>query len=196
MQKVNPLRLLVSAFEPFGDRRRNTSADLLRKVRLSSLFPLDQVRCHKILLPVNFDTAWPRLLCRLEAWKPDLVILTGEGKSNPVTLETAARNQRRGELENAAIDPALPFVRHSAAAEQLSAALRSIQGISIENDPGDYLCNYTYFQCLSHQPEKQVLFLHVHPLPEDDEEAKLVRIKNLYERAIQTAIELQSRTAS
>ncbi len=161
-------------------------------MQLHRLLPSERIACQKILLPVSFDTAWPRLFSRLQKWKPDLVVLTGEGKSKPVTLETAARNQRRGEPENRMIDPALPSVQRSPAAEKLAGALHGIRGISIEDDPGDYLCNYTYFLSLALRPQIPVIFLHVSPIADNADERELMRIRRICERAICLAVEIRN----
>lgn len=183
------MRLLVSAFEPFGGRRNNTSADLLRKLQLRKLFPREESQSRRIILPVNFETAWPRLSEVIERWQPDLIVLTGEGKSAPVTLEVAARNVRRKETMNAAIDPGLQETISSAFAEKLAQLCASANGISIEQDPGDYLCNFTYFQCLRYRPLTPAIFLHVRPLPEDGATAELQNLTQLVESVIVLAAE-------
>lgn len=185
------MRLLISAFEPFGGRRRNTSAELLRKIRLRRLLDGEKIQFRKLLLPVHFDTAWPRLSATLAHFKPDLVILSGEGKAAPVTLETAARNQRRAEALTEEIDPILPPHLRSSAAEKLATLLEKAGGISIEHDPGDYLCNYSYFRCLSQYPRIPTIFLHVKPLYEADS-AEFELSKSLVERAILLAARIFS----
>lgn len=184
------MRLLASAFEPFGGRRRNTSADLLRKLKLRSIFPDGDVDCRKVFLPVNFDTAWPRLRNIIDQWKPDLLVLTGEGKAAPVTLETAARNQRRSEPQNSPINPELPPLIHSVAGERLGRELNSKMGISVEQDPGDYLCNFIYFQCLSNRPKTPAVFLHINPLPDDAKPTRLTPIKLATEQVFLLAAKL------
>jgi pyroglutamyl-peptidase len=184
------LRILFSAFEPFGGRRRNTSADVLRKLKLRDIFQKDQVDCRKVLLPVNFDSAWPRLQKHIDRFKPDMLILTGEGKTAAVTLETAALNNRRAEPRNTAIDPQLPPIISSPLAEILARKLAIHRGISVEQNPGDYLCNFIYFQCLSGRPEIPAIFLHLSPLSDDEEPSCLPAIQALVEDALRLAAEL------
>jgi pyroglutamyl-peptidase len=181
------LRILFSAFEPFGGRRRNTSADVLRKLKLRDTFRKDQVACRKVLLPVNFDTAWPRLQKHMDRCKPDMLILTGEGKTAAVTLETAALNNRRAEPRNTAIDPQLPPIIYSPLAEILARQLALHGGVSVEQDAGDYLCNFIYFQCLSKRPEIPAIFLHVSPLSDDEVPSRLPAIQALVEEALRLA---------
>ncbi len=125
---------------------------------------------------MDFDAAWPRLQRKLEHWTPDLVVLMGEGKSGPVTLETA--------------------IYESAAAQRLAGSLPSSSGISIEQDPGDYLCNYLYFQCLSRRPEIPTVFLHVNPLPDDCAAPDAARTRTLVEETLLLAIDLQRDAAA
>ena len=190
------MRLLISAFEPFGGRRRNTSAEILRQIRLKRLLSGKPVSCQKVLFPVDFDAAWPRLQRKLEYWTPDLVILMGEGKTRPVTLETAARNLRRHSPEAIPIDTERQAIYESAAALRLAGSLPSSSGISIEQDPGDYLCNYLYFQCLSRRPEIPTIFLHVQPLADDYAPADLARTRTLVEETLLLAIDLQRDAAA
>lgn len=147
------MKLLVTAFGPFGGRRQNASSLALAglKQRLpwlnTRVFPVDSV-----LAPLRMTQA-------LRGLKPNAVIMLGEaGGSSSIRLERSAWNeldfripdiagnqpQRQRIVGNApdAIHSTLPL-------ESMRARLTAVgHSASISDDPGRYLCNQLFFHTL------------------------------------------------
>ena len=91
--------VLITAFEPFGSRNQNASAEVLR------LLPdkMDGTVIRKMLLPVVFGKATERVLRQ----PADAVFLLGEaGSRNTVTPELQAVNIRNARIpDNAGNQP-------------------------------------------------------------------------------------------
>jgi len=157
------LTLLVAAFEPFGGRDRNTSADLQQALRSSGLPPGIQL-VGDVILPVDFATAWQRLEPEIRQTKPDLLLLMGEKKGGYLTLERFARNTRRDGNSQTEILSGKPKRLHTRVKLDLVyERLRDLgqKRFRLGKNAGDYLCNYIYFMALASEPELPALFLHV-----------------------------------
>ncbi|MCK5758325.1 MAG: pyroglutamyl-peptidase I, partial [Clostridiales bacterium] len=62
------IKVLVSAFEPFGGLKQNSS--LLVQQRLKSIYK--NIEISKVVLPVLYNTAFEKLLLKIEQEKPDI----------------------------------------------------------------------------------------------------------------------------
>ncbi len=140
--------ILITAFEPFGGKARNASAEALR------LLPeqIGEYGIRKMLLPVEFGRAAEQVL-RQEA---DAVFLLGEaGGRSVVTPEIRAKNVRDARIpDNAGRQPAgeeiLPGgpaeYRTPVAVRRITARMRE-EGYAAEvsEDAGAFVCNDTYY---------------------------------------------------
>ncbi|WP_041949676.1 hypothetical protein [Turneriella parva] len=153
----------MAAFEPFGGRSCNTSADLLQAL-ISSKMPPGIRLAESAILPVDFATAWQILQPQVLKTKPDLVLLMGEKQGGSLTIESHARNLRRhgSATRKIAADKAR-FYTSKIVSEQLLAELplATRQLFMLSENAGDYLCNFVYFMMLSVEPAINALFLHV-----------------------------------
>src|SRR5687767_4289285 len=86
--------LLVTAFEPFGGRRQNSSAQLLEFIQQRSPTVLAQgLRVETALLPVSYARVPGLLNEALERTRPDRVVCLGEAASaTAIRLEEVAQN--------------------------------------------------------------------------------------------------------
>lgn len=153
LPRTNSMKLLVTAFGPFGGRTQNASS--LALAGLKRRHPWLNTR----ILPVDSVIAPQRLNQALREVIPDGVILLGEaGGSQTIRLETTAWNeldfripdiagrQPRGETIDVSapefLCSTLPFDRIH---EHL---LETGHPVSYSDDPGRYLCNQILFHGL------------------------------------------------
>lgn len=196
----NPLRLLVTGFEPFGGASFNPSGDVARVLHGQ------KVLGHPVIgrvLPVVWDAA-PRLL---EQWidelRPNIVIALGMARES-IEIEVRATNRRQPERRDNR--GALPDPARSIATSEFPAALPaqeivhelSRDGVArISEDAGGFLCEEVFYALMAKRSEIQTTqrwpllragFIHV---PNDrfitNEQARLELEKNIV-RAIEIVI--------
>ena len=140
--------VLITAFEPFGSRNQNASAEVLR------LLPdkMDGTVIRKMLLPVVFGKATEHVLRQ----PADAVFLLGEaGSRNTVTPELQAANIRNARIpDNAGNQPVhekiLPdgpeVYRTRVPVKRIVTRLReSGYNIDVSADAGTFVCNDTFY---------------------------------------------------
>lgn len=169
------MKLLVTAFGPFGGRSRNASS--LALLELKQRLPWINTR----ILPVDCVVAPQRMSRALREVGPDAVLMLGEaGNSQSIRLETMAWNELDFRIPDIAgrqpqgkcIDPSaahhmpstMPF------GEIHACLLEHNHACDISMDPGRYLCNQILFHTLKvvqkrHSPAKAG-FIHL-PLEKD-----------------------------
>jgi pyroglutamyl-peptidase len=169
------VKLLVTAFGPFGGRSRNASS--LALALLKQRLPWLNTR----VLPVDCIAAPLRMSRALREVRPDAVLMLGEaGGSESIRLETMGWNeldfripdnagrQPRGEIIDASaassLASTLPF------AEVHACLLEHGHTCDVSNDPGRYLCNQMLFHVLryveKHHLRIKAGFIHL-PLEEN-----------------------------
>lgn len=164
------MKVLVSAFEPFGGRKVNASWELARS--LPARVGRHSVRV--VSLPVVYGASWPALGRAVAEFRPDAVIALGEAPGNGLRLERVAVNLRDGGKDNAGRKAAgEPLAGGGPAAhlstlplERLAAALcRGRVPAKVSLSAGSYLCNETFYflmQYASAQPFRGGAgFIHV-----------------------------------
>jgi pyroglutamyl-peptidase len=151
-------RLMLTAFEPFGGEAINPSLEAARQAEKID-FPATLLRV--VELPVDRHRAIEVALDALEATRPDIVIMLGEGGGRyRITPERVAinvddfripdnaGNQPRGEpiIEGGPVGyfSTLPI---SAITERLVAAHVPAE---ISNSAGTYLCNRLFYSVMHH----------------------------------------------
>lgn len=144
------MRVLVSAFEPFGGRKVNASCELAR--RLPERVGRHAVRVAR--LPVVYGESWPVLERAIADFRPDAVLALGEAPGREVRLERVAVNLRCGGADNAGrvadgepLDPAgRAAYLTTLPVEPLLAALRRARVPARTSlSAGAYLCNETFY---------------------------------------------------
>ena len=164
------MRILITAFEPFGGSDRNASAEVLRRLPET----ITGSRIRKALLPVVFGEAGKEALRH----SADCIILLGEaGGRSLVTPELKARNLRHARIpdnagnqpENEAILKGGPEAYYTAI--PIREIVRRMQDegypTAVSEDAGTYVCNDTFF-LVGMNSSVPVEFIHV---PADDEKA-------------------------
>lgn len=166
------MKLLVTAFEPFGGETRNGSQDAL------ALLPetLRGARLVKRVLPVVFDEASEALRRAVREEAPEAVLCLGQaGGRRALTPERIAINLRdAAQPDNAGKQPAdEPVVPGAPAAffatlpvKRMAAAIRAA-GLPAElsNTAGSFVCNEVMYALLELQareyPASRGGFLHL-----------------------------------
>ena len=165
------MRILATAFEPFGGRAVNTSALVLEKLPDT----VAGCRTEKALLPVVFGRAAEKAL----AHEADCILLLGEaGGRNTVTPELRARNIRDARIaDNAGQMPRGEKILPDRPEEvpcrlPVREIVEKMQaegyGISVSEDAGSFVCNETFY-LVSLQCAVPVSFIHI---PAETEKAE------------------------
>ncbi len=147
------MKILVTAFGPFGGRDKNASSLTLAGLKKS--FPKIRTR----ILPVDAVIAPSRLKQALKTLQPDAVILLGEaGGSKSIRLETTAWNELDFRIPDVTgrlitsrpINASSPATRSSSLplAQILARLDAAGHKVSYSDNPGRYLCNQVFYQVL------------------------------------------------
>ena len=161
------MRILVTAFEPFGGKEYNPSAELLETLETCE----DVVGC---LLPTSYRGAAEKLNKALAEYKPDAAVLTGvAGGRSEICLEFCALNIKDAGIpdndgELASGQSVIPGERNALFTPfDLGPASQRIraEGIPcrVSYHAGTYVCNSTYFHLLSSGTPG--VFMHI---PDDE----------------------------
>ena len=167
------MRILVTAFEPYGTNDTNISQKVLDAI---------QADVTKLLLPVSFRRAPEVLNEAIEQFQPDVIISMGQAaEGDKIRLERlainmmdSAKGDNDGYIPNEElICPEAPFALKTAlpvkslCADCINAGLPTM----VSNSAGLYVCNRIYFEALRHTTNS--LFVHI-PKNMDLEIAKQV----------------------
>ena len=155
------MRILVTAFEPFGGNDTNISQKVLDAI------PTDVA---KLLLPVSFRRAPGVLNEAIKQFQPDVIISMGQApEGDKIRLERLAINMMdsaKGDNDGYVPDeeiicPEAPLALKTAlpvkslCADCINAGLPTM----VSNSAGLYVCNRIYFEALRHSPNS--LFVHI-----------------------------------
>lgn len=143
------MRVLVSAFEPFGGRPVNSSWELAS--RLPGRAGRHAVAVAR--LPVVYGAAWDALSRAVGGFRPDAVVALGECPGRAFRLERVAVNLRSGGKDNAGrtadapLDPAGRASYLSALPLERMRTALSRARIPVEPSlsAGAYLCNEVFY---------------------------------------------------
>ena len=175
------MKILLSAFEPFGGERANASQEALKLIRAREGTDL-----VKITVPTVFGLAGTTLLDALRKEKPDAVICLGQaGGRDAVTPERCAINVRDARIpDNAGHQPKdEPVIAGGPAAffstlpiKAMAAAARKAGfAAEISNSAGTFVCNdllYTLLYTLERElPAVRGGFIHVPACVSSDQSA-------------------------
>ena len=160
------MRILITAFEPFGGAETNISKSIL------SLLPdsIADWAIEKVCLPVSFKRAPIVLREAIVTYSPDLVILLGQCPAGEnIRLERFAINMMdstKGDNdgyipseETIYVDQPLALQTSLPIKELERFCTDSVQPVQVSNSAGLYVCNRVYYEALYlHQ---QAIFMHV-----------------------------------
>ncbi len=144
------MKILVTAFGPFGGRTENASSLALRG--LKKAFPDLRTR----VLPVDTVVAPMRLRRAIRELEPDAVVMLGEAAgSKRIRLETTAWNELDFRIpDNAGRQiTAQPVVAGSPESHPSTLPLQTLyekldalgHAVSLSDDAGRYLCNQLFY---------------------------------------------------
>ena len=160
------MRILITAFEPFGGAETNITQSVL------SLLPdsIADWAIEKVCLPVSFKRAPIVLREAIVTYSPDLVILLGQCPAGEnIRLERFAINMMdstKGDNdgyipseETIYVDQPLALQTSLPIKELERFCTDSVQPVQVSNSAGLYVCNRVYYEALYlHQ---QAIFMHV-----------------------------------
>ena len=168
------MKLLLTAFEPFGGERVNPTMEILK-----GLSPRADVL--RAVLPVTFAGAEAALTALIDGERPDIVLCLGQaGGRDRLTLERVALNLDDASIpDNAGAMPQDVPIRPDGENALFSTLpikrlVRRVQeaGVpaAISNTAGTFVCNHVLYTALwlgkTRCPELRAGFLHVPYLPE------------------------------
>ena len=167
--------LLITGFEPFGGETVNPSWEAVK------LLPevIDDVRLHKLRLPVVYGDAARAAIDAVEKLRPDAVLCIGQaGSRSAVTPEFVAINLRHARIaDNAGNQPQdEPVVPGGPAAYFTTVPVRRmVEAVEMTGVPcacsytaGTFVCNDLIYSLLHalRNTETAAGFIHVPFLPE------------------------------
>lgn len=165
------MKLLVTAFEPFGGENINPSA-----ISLEHLGSNVQDNVVTLLLPVSFEKA-PKLVCdAIDRYCPDIVVMLGQaGGRRAVTVEHVAINYADASIPDndgarpcgEALVEGAPTAYFTTLPDKELIAYLSDKGVPCAQSlsAGAYVCNAVFYNALHHiaQSGKRISagFIHV-----------------------------------
>lgn len=171
------MKILVTAFEPFGGSAVNASEHALRLIKPHSL---PGASLYTALLPV--DQKAPHLLCeRLEEISPQAVVCLGEAARRPaLSFERVAVNlldyripdNQGRQVQDEPVIAGAPAAYFSTLPlrEMLVAAKAAGVPAELSLSAGAFLCNQVFYTLLHHLSERNPAvkagFIHLPILPE------------------------------
>lgn len=168
------MRVLITAFEPFGGERINPTMLLLHKLAAPEGIELD-----RLVLPVEFGRAEARALEHLSAHPADCVVSLGQaGGRSAITIERIAINLDDASIpDNAGFQPHDQPIRSDGPAayfstlpvrKMLDCLVRSGARGALSLSAGAFVCNHLMYSLLDQFSGTGVRsgFIHVPYLPE------------------------------
>jgi pyroglutamyl-peptidase len=167
------MRVLVTAFEPFGKWELNSSGALLE--RLAGTRGVETV-----VLPVSYGRVESALREAIERAQPEVVVALGQADGRArITVERVALNADEAtSIDNDEVAGGARIVEDGPVGywstlpvDELVTALRDA-GIPAapSRDAGGYLCNHTFYRLMhlvaTERPDVRAGFVHVPVLPE------------------------------
>jgi pyroglutamyl-peptidase len=165
--------VLVSGFEPFGGSTINASGEA---VKLLHGGRIDGAGMETVILPVVFGVAFDTLWPKVEALRPDLLVMAGQAETrSEICLERVALNLRDARLpDNAGAQPVdQPVVAGGPAAYFCSLDLRPILAAlmaaglpaRLSETAGTFVCNDLIYRACHRAASggfaPAMLFVHV-----------------------------------
>lgn len=162
------MKVLLTAFEPFGGHEDNSSARVVEKIQIKS----PHMEISKVFLPVLFQKSiYEEILLQ---YKPDVLILCGQAEGRKhVELELFAMNYMDANISdnqgiwmrNQKINQNGPIAYQATIpAYTIVQTLESSYPIRLSLSAGAYVCNYAFYQSIKIVEElqfgTQVGFIH------------------------------------
>lgn len=168
------IRILVTAFEPFGGESENASRMMLEAMLDRAKLPRHW-KVKRVELPVSYQRAPNALRKALEGFEADVAISFGQARRDGVfRIETLAANAdkspkpdndgRRGRAKILSKGPS--HLKTGLPARALVKRLRE-RGFTAKasRDAGGYLCNHVFFRLMAMSRGRVFGFVHVPAAP-------------------------------
>ncbi len=170
----------LSGFEPFGERARNPSQEVVRRLLRR---PPRRARVEGLVLPVDAVQAVPLLLEAVDRLRPEAVVCLGEAPGRPaISLEQVAVNLLEFPIpDHAGHKPqGEPVVPGGPAAYFATLPLKEMQAAMrragvptvLSLSAGSYLCNQVMYALLHHLAQSgrtvPAGFIHLPSLPAEE----------------------------
>ena len=167
--------ILVTGFEPFGGGVTNSSWEAVKPLAGKHYSHADVVIAQ---LPVVWGEAEAKLRTLIKIHQPKLVVSFGQAGSEPVRLETTARNHRGSIPDNKAALPDSEVIdAQSPATLDSTLPLAIIENhlreadipVRLSEDAGTYLCNAIFYALMNNPVAEWAKsvprgFIHLPPL--------------------------------
>ncbi len=166
------MRILVTAFEPFGNYSVNPTQEIVKKLPAK----IGKAKIHTQILPVSFAQTFGVLQKKLQEHVFDYIIMMGlNGSVAHILLEMTAHNHTCAQhTDNDGNVPQAEYILRDAPLSyntqvpywELLAHLQAKDfPVRASSSAGTYVCNHTYYQCLhyieTHFLPSKCLFVHV-----------------------------------
>ena len=197
--------ILLTAFEPFGGRKINSSWEVIRRFEGKKI---NGRRIVTVRLPVVWATAWTPVQTAIDRYQPSLVINVGQGATGQLELDQSARNVVGKILDNAGVRPTTEVITADGPAHyDTRLDLAAINNRLAQNGykaimsphAGTYLCNfvsYHSYEYLAHSyPKTATLFVHVPVVATTDVPEDQIKLNQLTD-ALQLIVETASQQVS
>ena len=165
------MKILLTAFEPFGDEKTNASLEAMKRIRAPR-----GIELIRLVVPTVFGLAGETVLRAVREEAPDVVLCLGQAAGRgTVTPERVAINIRDASIpDNAAnmpqdepIVPGGPVAYFSKLPVHAMVSAAQTAGVpaAVSNSAGTFVCNdlmYTLLHALSEDyPQIRGGFVHV-----------------------------------
>lgn len=162
-------KILITAFEPFGNHSHNPTMDLIRDPAVLN----SSVSVATMILPVRYSDAYELLHKRVLEFQPSVVICLGlKADSDKITIETVARNHCGQTVDNEGQSHAGPIIANGPLELPSTLPVQAIYqcltekdiAVQFSDDAGGYLCNYLFFRLQYEYRHSSILssgFIHV-----------------------------------
>lgn len=154
------MKILVTAFEEFGNVKGNSSLEVLKKLDIKD----------KIILPVSYKRAKEELAKAISKMKPDFVLCLGQASGEKkLRIEMLGINYTRGSIpDNDGVLKDRGFVKENGSLalktnleiEDLVLRLNEKNACYLSLSAGAYICNTTYYTALDLM-KGNALFIHL-----------------------------------
>ena len=158
------MKILVTAFEPFGTIKTNSSLEVVNKI-------ISKHELKKVILPVKLNTSYEILQQEIMKFNPEIIILCGQAASRKViSIETTARNlitkkvslEDEVDLNNSSIieNNTTSYYSKFLVEEALSRLVSLNIPAELSADAGEYICNALYFKTMHYHQNIPSVFIH------------------------------------
>jgi len=159
------VKVLLSAFEPFGDKTENASELLINLLNVTE--------AQKVVLPVDYQEAFSCLQASVLDVEPDVVLALGEAAARErlcfewyaLNVQSAKLTDNQGVLflDQAIYEDSPASLQSSWNFSELKAVLARREEIELSYHAGTYVCNRLFYELLSKETQLGVktAFIHV-----------------------------------